>query len=326
MTPSDNAPRVAVPPPKPKAKPVHGRAARRARSGKRTSKPKAKPVMVAGTWNAVGLTDQGKALLSHMRSFGAILDVAHLSRRAIRQLGQWLEVTEGAASNPVTGPRLPLIHSHCTPDQLLPEKARKFYGEFSCDDTTFNLVTARGGMVAIHAGVNDVLPYKKLAATDPKEVPNTCAGSSASLAQLVHHALQRAKFVGLSTSLNGLALQTGPRFGKQACPNPARVPAKFRSEARKQEAAAQNATTRLGTPFDELGLATIAQFPDLVDDLGRLGTDVSTIRNSAELFLRVWERGFGVDSRQAPLFRGGHVESMICQRYRAADANNSIST
>jgi hypothetical protein len=30
------------------------------------------------------------------------------------------------------------------------------------------------------------------------------------------------------------------------------VPAKFRGEARKQMAAAQNATTRLGTPFDEL--------------------------------------------------------------------------
>ncbi len=41
--------------------------------------------------------------------------------------------------------------------------------------------------VALHAGVNDVLPYKKVGAKDPPEVPNTCAGSSTSLAQLVHH-------------------------------------------------------------------------------------------------------------------------------------------
>ncbi len=56
---------------------------------------------------------------------GAILDVAHMSRRAVRALGRWLEDTEGPVTAPVNAPRLPLIHSHCTPQGLLPGPLRR---------------------------------------------------------------------------------------------------------------------------------------------------------------------------------------------------------
>ena len=138
-----------------------------------------------------------------------------------------------------------------------------------------------GGMFGLRTAHDEVRTYTKTA------VANNCHGSTRSLAQAYEFGRQGLKVpMAFGADLNGFIQQTRPRFG----PNGA-CSASFQAEA---DAQAYQQTisgpARLGTEFDEYGLAHIGLLPDLLRDLKNLGVNTTGLENSAETFIRMWER------------------------------------
>ena len=46
--------------------------------------------------------------------------------------------------------------------------------------------------------------------------------------------------------------------------------------------------------FDYTGLGTIAQLPDLVEDLEHMNVDLENLKKSAEKYIEVWERSYNI--------------------------------
>jgi microsomal dipeptidase-like Zn-dependent dipeptidase len=154
-------------------------------------------------------------------------------------------------------------------------------------------------------------------------VPNTCPGSSRSYAQLVDYADQKNLDIAFATDINGMIAQLGPRFGENRCyaaglegftgrpvlPEP-EAPAVTRGGAGARGAGVaveRNAEGEIvgarqlrptfettdNMNYDEDGLVTIAQLPDLLEDLRSLGTPgVDRLAESAEAYIRMWERAY----------------------------------
>jgi hypothetical protein len=121
-------------------------------------------------------------------------------------------------------------------------------------------------------------------------VDNRCHGSSRSFAQALAFAQKGLKVpLALGTDFNGFIQQVRPRFGDiGACSGG------FRAEGDAQSAAERIGTLgRVGSDYDEHGLAHIGLVPDFLRDLAEVGADPSGLMDSAESFVRMWERATG---------------------------------
>jgi microsomal dipeptidase-like Zn-dependent dipeptidase len=107
--------------------------------------------------------------------------------------------------------------------------------------------------------------------TNDSEIPNNCDGTSMSFAQMVSFANEFGLRIAYGSDFNGFIGQSRPRFSKNC---PAQV------------------VEGLGREFDKTGLGRVDQLQDLHEDIQNLGVDVSSLDNSAEYFIDVWERSY----------------------------------
>ncbi len=222
--------------------------------------------------NTRGLTADGRALLQAMMSKGMIIDVAHLSEKGLRE----------AYALAQTNAYYPLLISHGHFREVMnPELADD---EKTTPAWAVRYLRQTGGMFGLRTAHDETRDYTR------SNVANSCHGSSRSLAQAYEYGRQGLKVpMAFGADLNGFIQQTRPRFGDHgACS--AGFQAEADAQSRQQTV---GGPARLGTGFDEFGLAHVGLLPDLLRDLGRVGASTSALAGSSETFLRVWERASG---------------------------------
>ena len=212
---------------------------------------------------------EGKELIGEMMSRGMLIDAAHMSERSV------------ADALLLTQPNgyYPLYISHGHPREVMGPDQEK--NEKTTPAWVMRGLRQSGGIFGLRTFHDETREY------DRSEVENTCHGSSRSFAQALGFAVKGLKVaVALGTDFNGFIQQVRPRFGDLgACS------AGFRAEGDAQaKAEASSPAARLGTDYDEKGLAHIGLVPDFLRDLERVGASTSSLQDSAEAFLRMWER------------------------------------
>lgn len=230
-----------------------------------------------GVHNPIGLTSQGEALLREMIRLGMLIDIAHLSLEAQRDVYDIVSEEYDY---------YPLYNSHTRMDAILAPEVSDMLKEHVTTDETLAYVRATGGMLALRTGEEPMLDYG--APQYGSYVANDCDGSTRSFAQFYQYADDRGVQLAFGSDFNGFITQMVPRFGPEACAN---AP----DEAtRQQQIAAQGQPDMNVTPhlqeFRTRGLAHMGLLPAVIEDMDELGVDTTNIRHSAEAFARMWER------------------------------------
>lgn len=228
--------------------------------------------------NVKGLTTEGRDLIQAMMQKGMLIDLAHLSERGVADA---FTLAQANTYYP-----LYISHGHFR-EVMNPDLARD---EKTTPASIIKYLRQTGGMFGLRTAHDEARTYTK------SYIANNCHGSSRSVAQAYEFGRQGLKVpMAFGADLNGFIQQTRPRFGDYgACS------ATFQAEADVQ--AYQQTLSgpgRLGTDYDVYGLAHIGLLPDLLRDLGQLGANTTGLANSAETFLRMWERAQGVRTGMA---------------------------
>jgi hypothetical protein len=140
-----------------------------------------------------------------------------------------------------------------------------------------------GGVFGLRTGPNIQLDFPG------SPVHNRVHTSSRSLAQTISMGKSLGLAMALGTDMQGFVPQTGARFRASGVKH-----AIVGSGLPGQSGDDPNSDKPVGGPklgeFDVFGLRHVGLEPDLLKDLENLGLPVPEIRNSAESFLRMWER------------------------------------
>lgn len=228
--------------------------------------------------NVKGLTAEGRALVQALMSKGMLVDIAHMSERSVQDA---FALAQANAYYP-----LMISHGHfrevMSPDLADDEKTTPAW--------VVRYLRQTGGMFGLRTAHDETRAYTR------SGVANNCQGSTRSVAQAYEFGRQGLKVnMAFGADLNGFIQQTRPRFGSHgACS------AGFQAEADAQAyQQTLSAPGRLGTEFDEKGLAHIGLLPDLLRDLRNLGANTAGLESSSETFIRMWERANSARSGMA---------------------------
>lgn len=212
--------------------------------------------------NEQGLTSQGRILLDEMIARDMLVDVAHMSRKAL--------VDTYNIFKPIG---YPMFYSHAhfwdTIDASM-EKNEKYI-----TPQEISMIVDTQGMVGLRTGPEKTVNYAGTAVGD------NCDGSSYSYAQSLAYAVDRGLNVAFGSDFNGFIQQMLPRKGDAACWNSS------------SEVQAQAGTPDTSSPFDRQGLGHIGLLPRLLQDLQLIGLEsryTDHLNNSAEAFLQMWQR------------------------------------
>jgi microsomal dipeptidase-like Zn-dependent dipeptidase len=215
--------------------------------------------------NERGLSSDGNVLVNAMMDRGMLLDVAHLSRKAFTATYDLARVHGN----------YPLLYSHAhTWDTISSEEERH---EKYLRSEEIHMITDTGGMIGLRPGPESTVAYGNT-------VANQCQGSARSFAQSLMYAVDNGLNVGFGADLNGFIEQLKPRYrpasllpGNQTC----------RADT------LQLLGSGPVSDFHKKGLAHVGLLPALMSDLQAVGTPPSYLAHlnqSAETFLRIWER------------------------------------
>jgi microsomal dipeptidase-like Zn-dependent dipeptidase len=228
--------------------------------------------------NVKGLTAEGRAFVQALMNKGMLVDMAHMSERSVQDT---FSIAQANAYYP-----LMISHGHFR-EVMNPEVADD---EKTTPAWVVRYLRQTGGIFGLRTAHDETRTYTR------SGVANNCQGSTRSVAQAYEFGRQGLKVnMAFGADLNGFIQQTRPRFGPHgACS------AGFRAEADAQ--AYQQTLSgpgRLGTEFDEKGLAHIGLLPDLLRDLRNVGANTTALESSTETFIRMWERATSARSGMA---------------------------
>lgn len=216
--------------------------------------------------NERGLSADGTTLVNAMMDRGMLLDVAHLSRKAFAATYDLARLHGN----------YPLLYSHThTWDTISPAEERH---EKYLRSEEIHMILDTGGMIGLRPGPESTQAYANAV------VANRCQGSARSFAQSLMYAVDRGLSVGFGADFNGFTDQLKPRYRPALPTNPF-----DHCQADVQQLGAANAITEL----HRKGLAHVGLLPQLMADLQTVGTPpayLAHLNQSAETFLRIWER------------------------------------
>ncbi len=226
--------------------------------------------------NKLGLTAEGKELVRAMMDLNMIIDLSHISERGVADI---YEISREVNYYPLV-----LSHGHFR-SIMMEEKQNE---EKTTPDWIVRVIRETGGMFGLRTGSLQTKTYIH------SGVPNDCDGSTKTFAQIYQYGVKGLKVnVALASDMNGYIQQIRPRFGgeKESC-----GASGDENIAKEQQALQKN---RLGTEFDSKGFAHIGLIGDIIRELKNFGVDTGSLENSAETFIRVWERSY--DESRGPL-------------------------
>ena len=233
--------------------------------------------------NAKGLSHEGEQLLAEMMGKQMIVDVSHMSQKALRQ------------AHEVSGKHghYPLFMSHAHIKELLaPEEIT----EWSYPSELFDLVAETGGVIGLRSSPDEMRNVHG------SPVQNDCHGSTKSFAQIVYYAEKLLGLqIGYATDFNGWAKNLMPRFGArgETCAGSG-----YDAESIVQMARQHGPS---GSSLDKKGFAHIGLIGDLDKELTRLGAPTDGLHRSAESFVKMWERGLDAHRPALPKRNSAHA-------------------
>ncbi len=265
------------------------------------------------TWsscNANGFKSLGLDLLDALRTKGMIIDIDHMSVKSLNATLTWAEQNT-----------YPVVASH---GMFFDLYKQQFSGNGGRHERMRTLEQLRriknlGGMVAamLKDDVQDTgrsgelvdLPYAGSGIAD------TCLHSSKTWAQSYRYAVDTMGGpVAFGSDFNGVAGHVGPRFSDQACGGAsagllglAERLAQWRENKKVNYPFTipgfgtfdKQVTGKKTFDFNRDGLAHIGLLPDLIADLKAIGLtdeDLKPLFQSAEGYIKVWERANGTSS------------------------------
>jgi microsomal dipeptidase-like Zn-dependent dipeptidase len=244
--------------------------------------------------NKLGLTPLGEYLITQMMNRGMIIDIDHMSKRAI-----------DATLNLTSAHHYPVIAGHAG---LVGTSIGEKKSEAQKTDDYVGSIAAGGGLVSLilHQGTTDQIgPFGN-------KVTNDCSLSSKSWAQSYLYAVAKMggptkAAVGLATdqSLNDMV---GPRFGPEACGRGAAENLRWQEAGLLQQlkpvvypitplvpgpALGKSVSGKRTFDYNFDGLAHVGMLPDFIQDLMNVGltpADLEPLFRSAEAYIAMWER------------------------------------
>jgi microsomal dipeptidase-like Zn-dependent dipeptidase len=285
--------------------------------------------------NARGLTQFGKTLIHQLIERGMMIDIDHMSARAIDDT---LTIAES------TQPPYPVVASHVQFYDLNDESTRH---ERMRTRAQLERIRDVGGMVAAmlkddvqdtdNIGRKKNLPYGTMA--------DDCRHSSKTWAQMYQYAVDvMGGPVAMGSDFNGAAGHVGPRFGSEGCGGDPGLGTGAEFDGRIAERRAQLlAGDQLEYPFtldgfgtfsrqqtgDKTfdfnmdGLAHVGLLPDLVADLKQVGLgeqDLDPLFQSAEAYVDLWQRAEAVPEPGAVIASAAALLALALLRARAPRA------
>lgn len=212
--------------------------------------------------NLRGLSDAGRALVQAMIDREMILDISHLSERAIADS---FEISKDHHY-------YPLFVSHAHFSDVEPEEI----GEWSYSLSIVSSILETGGVLGLRSS-SSLSPT-----VAGSGVVNDCDGSSKSFAQRLSWVTRSLGLqVGFASDFGGLATNLAPRFGEDAC-------ADAHDGVRGAQRAAQRGAS--GLRIDQRGFAHIGMLGEVIAELRSVGADTAPLYQGAESFIRMWER------------------------------------
>lgn len=193
-----------------------------------------------GHANALGLTARGEFLIEEMMRLGMIVDVDHMSQKAVNRT---LAIAEREG--------YPVVSGHTAFRELALDaeetaNVHKRASERQLTAAQVERIRRLGGMIAPILNVGDIRGWGD-------HVPNDCCGSSKSWAQAYSYAVEKmgGRGVGLGSDFNGFNQLPAPRFGFNAGYSLHARPQKDprRLPQRAAQVAAQTNGVRYGTPM-----------------------------------------------------------------------------
>jgi microsomal dipeptidase-like Zn-dependent dipeptidase len=192
------------------------------------------PHGAGGHENAVGLTARGRAVVQECMRLGMIIDIDHMSERAVDET---LNLAETAG--------YPVVAGHTAFRDLAVDGDRN---EYQRTPTHIGRIGALGGMLAVGLYQHAVKDAGIAAAND-------APGTAKSWAQAYMYAARalRPRGVGIGTDINGLSGHAGPRFGMSACHGIKREDGETadRTRLREQFVYAQTNGVRYASPISD---------------------------------------------------------------------------
>lgn len=222
--------------------------------------------------NRLGLTAEGKLLARAMMERHMIIDIAHMSERAVNDL---YEISTEMKYYPLV-----LSHGHLR-SIMMKKKQRE---EKTTPDHIIRMIRETGGMIGLRTGAERVKTYAA------SGVPNDCDGSTKSFAQAYRYGTRGLKVdIAFASDFNGFIQQLRPRFGgdRETC-GASGDPIRVKNQREKQ-------SQPVGSPLDYQGFGHIGLEGDIIRELKNFGVDTTALENSSETFIRVWERCYDND-------------------------------
>lgn len=143
--------------------------------------------------NTQGLTTDGATLVNAMIDRGMLVDVAHVSRKSLKQIHTILNQNSN----------YPMFYSHAHLFNSI-DGSKDQRNEKYIKPDEINLINATGGMVGLRTGLEAATTYNT-------SVGNYCDGSIRSFAQSLMAGVDQGLSLGLGADLNGFITQMKPR-------------------------------------------------------------------------------------------------------------------
>jgi len=252
--------------------------------------------------NTLGLTEQGALVIKELMKKGMIIDVGHMSAKA---MGASLDLAEKQG--------YPGIVTGHTGVYDMANGANRH--EANPTGANLRRIVNLGGMVGLIPGQGNLAEIGEWRNADGSYVPHACGATSQTFAQsymylksLVGTAAHDGR-IAVGTDFNGFAHMPAPRFGSQACPggrsaiaqpDSTRVRYPFapdpmlRAPATSPGGVTLNAYAFGGRVFDfnTDGMAHMGLMPDFFEDLRQQGlkrSDLEPIYRSSDYMTVMWE-------------------------------------
>jgi len=249
----------------------------------------------AADCNERGLTETGRALIEEMMDLKFIIDTDHMSRLMVDEVMTMAKTTSTDRPN-----KYPLVSSHTEYQSKQAEK-----GEFSVTDAQIDVFKEIGGIIT---------------APSPKGDCNSSASYKANylfaVGKMKKDPTDTFPGVAFSTDVNGFAGATGPRFGNANCPGTAGTQLPYPFTGIMGGSFQKQTTGGKTYDFNNVGGAHYGLLADFFADLKNAGgltdADLDPLLNSAETYIRLWER-VNVSDQLPPPVITPHVTGTLGQ-------------
>ncbi len=263
-----------------------------------------------GHRNRKGLSAAGKMAIKEMMKLGMIIDLDHMSERAVEDTLRIAEAVNGG---------YPLTSGHNNFRKLGASNHEAHISENQRSDQQLRRIMQLGGMVGVGYGYQKADGSEKTFSgvirkqggqkwTNSK-ITNNCGGTARSFAQQYLYAVEHmaGAYVGLGTDINGLVSGPGPRFGSMATYKGNRCRAQgnrvnYVGKPRQgdNKALVGEKTGNKVWDINTDGVAHYGMLPDFFQDLKNVGLtpeDFGPMFSSAEHFAMTWEKSVRASSQ-----------------------------